>query len=60
MCIAYFTYAVSKWSAIFRHYFLFGLFALASAATVFGTVIVPLTSLYASLLSHKLDFGSVV
>ena len=31
------------------------LFTAAPAAAVFGTVIVPLTSIYASLQSHKLD-----
>ena len=32
-------------------------FALASTASVFTTVIVPLTSMYASPESHKLDFN---
>ena len=37
--------------------FLLVLFALASAAAVLLTVIVPLTWIYASLLSHKLDYS---
>ena len=35
---------------------LLALFASASFATVFVNVIVPLTSTYASLSSHELDF----
>ena len=37
--------------------FLLVLFALASAAAVLLTVIFPLTSIYASLKSHKLDLS---
>ena len=39
--------------------FLLVLFAPASAAAVLSTVIYPLTSLYASLWSYKLDFRIV-
>ena len=42
------------------YFFLLALFASASAAAVFRTVIVRLTSIYASLKSHKLDFRIVV
>ena len=39
---------------------LLALFASASAAAVFGTVIILLTSIYASLQSHELDFSIAV
>ena len=47
LCIIYFAYAISNWRAIFDYIFL--LFAAAPAAAVFGTVIVALTGIYASL-----------
>ena len=40
--------------------FLLVFFASASSAAVLLTVIVPLTRIYASLQSHKLDFRIVV
>ena len=40
--------------------FLLVLFAAAPVADVSATVIVPLTSMYASLHSHKLDFRIAV
>ena len=40
--------------------FLLALFAAAEATAVFGTVIVPLTSIYASLSSHKVDLNIMV
>ena len=39
---------------------LFALFELVSAASVFGTVTVPLASMYRSLKSYKLDLSFVV
>ena len=40
--------------------FLLVLFATAPAADVLSTIIVPLTRMYASLYSHKLDFSVAV
>ena len=37
--------------------FSLALFATAPVPAMFGTVIVPLTSIYASLQSRKLDFN---
>ena len=54
--IVYFIYAISKWSTIFKYYFSFLLLG-AAAVPAFGTVIVPLTIMYASLQSHKLDLN---
>ena len=49
VCIIYFGCATSKWSTIFKYYFLLVLFTAAPESAGFGTVIVPLTSMYASL-----------
>ena len=59
MGIIYFAYAISKWSTIFKYYFLF---LLVGAATVLVllTDIFPLTSVYASLQLHKLNLSIVV
>ena len=40
--------------------FLLPLFATAGGATMFGTDIVPLKSIYVSLEVHKLDFNKLV
>ena len=55
MFVIYFGYATIKWSTIFKYYFLLVLYTAAPSAAVFETVIVPLTGMYASLLSHKFD-----
>ena len=41
--------AISKWSTDFKYYFLSALFATASAAILFGTVIVSLKFMYTLL-----------
>ena len=48
-CIIYLRYAISNRGTIFNITFLFVLFTALPAAAMFGTVIVPLTSMYASL-----------
>ena len=61
MSIIYFADAVSKQSTIFKYYlFLSILFAAAPTAAVLLTDIFPLTSIYASLQSHKLDLSIAV
>ena len=49
LCIIYSTYAINKWSTIFKRYPLFLLFAAEPDVAVFETIIVPLTCIYASL-----------
>ena len=53
--IVYFTYALCKWSTIFKCYLLFLLSGSALSAAVFSTVAVSLASMYTSLWSRKLD-----
>ena len=55
MYVIYFGYATIKWRTISKYYFLLVLYTAAQSAAVFETVIVPLTGMYASLLSHKFD-----
>ena len=60
MGIIYFAYAVSKvvsGGQFLNITFLLVLVAAAPAAAVLLTVIFPLTSIYASLESHKLDLS---
>ena len=52
-CAVYFPCAISKWAAIFKYYFL-------PWVAMFGTVKVSLTSMYASLLSHKPELNMEV
>ena len=62
LCIVCFTDAVSKWCRVLKITCL--LFLSAAIAAAFApsaiTVIVPLTSMHASLQSHKLEFSIVV
>ena len=46
--IVYFTYAISKWSAIFKYSFFVSII-WAAAIPMFVIIIVPLASMYASL-----------
>ena len=52
LCIIYFDYVISKWSTIF-YYDILCFVCFCS----FGTVLVALTRIYASLQSDKLDLN---
>ena len=60
MCIIYFAYAVRKWGTIFNYHFFISVICSSTPTTVLLTDIFPLTSIYASLQSHKLDLSIAV
>ena len=59
VCIIYCAYEISKWSTIFRYFFLFLLFGSIPAAVMFETFTVPLTSCRHQYKSHKFDYLTI-